>query len=399
MLKQIANHFRGYLKIKITGYSPERFLNLCKNKEIWIWDLESCSDAYIMYIAMRDFKKLKPLLRKTKTKIEILEKYGIPFYLNKYKKRKLFLGGFFLSIILIYCLSLFVWNIEIDGNSTITDEVIIEYLESENVYHGMWKNKVACETIGTKLRKEFNDIIWVSVSLEGSNIIIQVKENADTFEAESTGEFPSDIIATSDGIITEIITRSGVPCVAVGDTVKKGDILVSGNIEVKNDAGETIREEYREADADIYAEVVISYDDFCSDTYEVKQYDRNRHKYIYLNIGDYQIGFGIRKNKTDSYDIVSWHDQITLNANFKIPICYGEIIGNGYKIIEQKYSEEKKKQLLEKNIEVFCKKLEENDAIVLEKNINMKRENSGIRASGYLTVKQPIGSTRKSIDF
>ena len=50
-----------------------------------------------------------------------------------------------------------------------------------------------------------------------------------------------------------IVTRSGVPLVKVGDQFKKGDILVSGTLEIKNDAQETIGYEYTSADADLYA--------------------------------------------------------------------------------------------------------------------------------------------------
>lgn len=45
-----------------------------------------------------------------------------------------------------------------------------------------------------------------------------------------------DLIATCDGVITQIITRKGIPLVHVGDQVKKGDILVSGRLETKNDS-------------------------------------------------------------------------------------------------------------------------------------------------------------------
>ena len=42
--------------------------------------------------------------------------------------------------------------------------------------------------------------------------------------------------------------------VHVGDQVKKGDILVSGRIEVCNDAKEVVEYQYEQADADIRAD-------------------------------------------------------------------------------------------------------------------------------------------------
>ena len=126
MQQKLSNQLQGYLKIRITGYSPERFLNLCKYRGIEIWGLESKSNAYEMYMTVKGFRELKPILRKTRTRITILERYGVPFFMHKYRKRKVFFAGIFLCTGLILFLSKFIWNIKIDGNQTITDHVLLE---------------------------------------------------------------------------------------------------------------------------------------------------------------------------------------------------------------------------------------------------------------------------------
>ena len=80
----------------------------------------------------------------------------------------------------------------------------------------------------------------MSASIDGSRLKIQIKENEDTFQEEMQGteevsEKPTDLIAEEDGVITGIITRSGVPQVHIGDSVKKGDLLVLGRIDVTDD--------------------------------------------------------------------------------------------------------------------------------------------------------------------
>ena len=119
-----------------------------------------------------------------------------------------------------------------------------------------------CDRIVKDIRKEFDDIVWVSAYVTGTRLMIQVKENTDTFSAESSNKEPSnDIVAEKDGVITSIITRNGVPLVKPGDAVKKGDILVSGKVEVKNDAGEIVNYQYQNADADIEAETDLTYEE------------------------------------------------------------------------------------------------------------------------------------------
>lgn len=399
MLKQIGNHLRGYLKIRISGYSPERFLNLCKHKEIEMWGLEANSNTYEMFMTVKGFRKLKPILRKTKTRITILERYGVPFFFFKYRKRKLFFGGIFLCIAIIFTLSRYIWNIDVKGNQTITDEIVIEYLEKTGVFHGMKRSDVNCEKIDTGIRKNFNQIIWVSASLEGCNIFIQVKENTDTFQVSQTEENPADLIATTEGTILEIVTRSGVPCVKEGDTVKTGDLLVSGTVEVINDAGEVIREEYKAADADIYAEVIIPYEDVCETIYQEKVYTNKRHKFVYMNLFGYHIGFGIKNNKTKNYEITSEEKQLKLNQNFKLPIYFGKNQGKGYKLQKRERTKEEKEIILNHNLELYCKELEEGGIVILEKQMELTEDATGTTLKGYLRVKQSIKAARKSVDF
>ncbi len=52
----------------------------------------------------------------------------------------------------------------------------------------MRKKKVDCPGIVKKaIRKEYNDIVWVSASIDGSRLKIQIKENEDTFQEEVQG--------------------------------------------------------------------------------------------------------------------------------------------------------------------------------------------------------------------
>ena len=41
MLSDVIRYIRGYVRIRITGYSTERFLNTCSHREIYIWGIEA----------------------------------------------------------------------------------------------------------------------------------------------------------------------------------------------------------------------------------------------------------------------------------------------------------------------------------------------------------------------
>ena len=82
MLLKIIRYIKGYIRIRITGYSTERFLNACSHRGILLWGLEPVNRAYEMNIETRGFKQLKPIIRKTGTKVTIVGRFGLPFYIN-----------------------------------------------------------------------------------------------------------------------------------------------------------------------------------------------------------------------------------------------------------------------------------------------------------------------------
>ena len=238
MIENGMRYLRGYVKIQIQGYSPERFLNLCSYHHILIWGLAYEDHCYELCMSVRDFKRIRPFAKKTHTKVRVKEKYGFPFSLYNNRKRKLFFAGFIICIFLLQIYSMFIWDIHFTGNETRTDEALSSFLREKGVFAGMLKKEADCRKIVKEIRTQYDDVVWVSASLDGSRLKIQIKENEDSFEKEEKkkDENAVDLVASSDGVITKIVTRTGTPQVHVGDTVKKGDIY--GFIG-KNGAGKT----------------------------------------------------------------------------------------------------------------------------------------------------------------
>ena len=383
----------------MTGYSPERFLNLCKNKKIDVWGLEARQNAYEMYIRITGFRKLKPILKKTQTKVTIEGRYGLPFFFHKYRKRKLFFAGVILCMILIYSFTFFVWDIHLQGNLTITNNVLMEYLETQNISHGMLKAKVDCEQISKDIRKSFDDIIWVSTSVQGTRLIIHVKENTDTFELTDEQKEPSDIVSEKDGVIKSIVTRNGVPQVVAGDEVKTGDLLVSGTVDVLNDAKEVVAHHYVTSDADILLERIVQYEDKIAATYEKKEYTNRKRHLFFLRVGEREFKLGWRKNSFENCEIKTRENRLKLNENFYLPFITGKETILEYHFVEAEYSKEEMKTLLIHNYDRFCKELQEQDAVILDSNFNIIEDKDGMRASATITLLEEVGVNRKIVDF
>lgn len=410
MIFKILQYIRGYLLIRVTGYSAERFLNACRHRGIRLWNLRPCGNAYEMNISIRGFGKIKPIVRKTGVRVVIKERAGLPFFLYRYRKRKLFFAGAGLFFVLIYTLSRFIWSIDIRGNFTRTDETLLEFLEEMEVVNGMRISEVDCGRIVKDIRKEYDDIIWVSASVEGTKLIIQIKENQDVIKetenkAEENKEIqPTDIVADRDCVVTRIITRKGIPQIAEGTEIKSGDILVSGQIPVNNDAGETIGYQPQESDADILGQTTISYSDKESITYEGKKRITNdgkgaepveKHEY-YLRAGDWRISFGEVKNKYEHFEQYSSEKRLKIFDNFYLPVSFGEKRAVPYTVFTKKREKKELQSILSDRFSQYCEDLEKKGVEIIGNDVKIYTGSKEAEAKGTLTVIIPVGTKRPS---
>ena len=392
MIQSLFRYLKGYVKIRITGYSPERFLNMCCFHGIRIWELKSVGNAYEMYISLAGFRKLRPFARKTHMRIYVTQRNGFPFFVQSYRHRGALFAGILLSILLIWGYSLFIWDIHFEGNDKWTDEALTEFLKTKEVSPGMRKKKVDCPGIVKAIRKEYNDIVWVSASLDGSRLKIQIKENEDALpiiSSTQTDSLPADLIASTDGIITNLITRTGIPQVHIGDSVTKGTLLVSGRIDILDDSGEITGYQYTHADADIFADTQISYLDIISCYHNKKVYTKETKKSGFIQIGSVRLETWKPKISDTSEKLCIEH-QLKLGENFSLPVFYGHETIKKYGFKKIKYTKKEMQTILSSRFRYFCKDLEEKGIQINEKNVKIYISAEKATASGTLYLNQQI---------
>lgn len=407
-----ANFFRtvqGYLRIRVTGYAVERFLNACGYRGILLWGITPLEDACEMNIRIADFRKLKPVIKKTGTRVVILKRIGLPFFFYRYRRRKLFFFGAAACAVLIFLLSGLIWDIDIRGNLMYTDETILEFLASKDIQNGMLKTQIDCERIAKDIRKEYSDVIWVSASVQGAKLKIQVKENTDAsgmetdLEVKKEEKVPMDLVADRDCVITEIVPRTGMIQVRPGDTVKEGDVLVSGLIPVQDDAKEIIGYQYQKADADIRGKAILPYEDVLENTYSRKVYFyeerphqmRKRQAY-YLRIGRFQLAFGNLQKKEENQELHTSEYQICLGKRLKLPIYLGTRTVIPYTAHPETYKKKEIQERLSADFKRYLGELEKKGVEIIENNVKIYTGSKTSAARGELTVLQPVGTLKAS---
>lgn len=451
---QLKMNFPGYLCVKIEGANCQKVLSMCSFRNIYLCDV-TCSDcnnckkeselqhSYILKLPWKQYQELQSLCDKTDSQLIILSRHGWLYLQSRMYEHLSFIMGIIICLSLILFMQTRIWDIQVTGNIYYDNPVLIEYLATQNVIPGISKNRVSCIELADKIRQEFPKIKWTSVELDGCNLIVHLKENLhlgmeanltndeeiileqdrttsnesqnmNAGESEISMESAEsiDLVSEKDGIIKSIFVRSGIANVKEGDTCKKGDILVKGQIPIYNDAQEIVRYDYVEADADI----VVQYDYHYYDEKERNIDEKvliKTDKSAFFQIFDYYFSLNKFMAKTDtekngnsdtSYyennknNISKEHlknaSQLKITPTLTLPIYFGSTTTYEYETISRFLTENETKELLEEEIFYFCDDLEKKGVQIYKNNVKMYISDAKGTALGKVTVFENVGEKK-----
>lgn len=388
---------QGYVKIRVWGFAPERFINLCSNKNILLWEIEKREDTYTMCVSLRSFYQLRPIARKTKVRVVISERYGLPFFVPGMLRRKAFLAGLCLTVAFWMISSMFVWDIQVTGNYQVTDDVFFTFLEEEGVRTGMRRRDLNIGELEKQIRRKFSQVTWTSGRLDGTRLVIEIKENDMQIpvEIQEDAGIGKDLVAEYDGVITDMIVRCGVPKAGIGSEVKKGDVLVEGRIPIYAEDG-TIRE-YRTvtSDADIMLEHTGNFQAYLPADYTRKQYT-GRQKTFYF------VHFGSREWKPEKkvpylhYDCLLETCPVKALEYLHLPCTIGRITYREYQKTEYCYTSSEAEHILEEKILDFLETLDEKGVQIISKDVKIEAKRAGWTAQGELVLREAVGKLQDS---
>lgn len=235
MLYKIWNYIRGYVIINVEGYFLEKFINICLHRHITMWNVEKISNRQmLLFIYVSDFFKLRPVVKKSKCRVMILKRCGLPFLIRRYRARKAFALGAGVFVLLLFLMTSFIWKVEITGNSTVDSNVIAQKLINLGAKPGVLKSSVDVKKIADEMILGIKELAWVSVDVRGTKIKVQVAERQIPPAVVKKNE-PCDIYAARDGIIKSMVVKEGMKMVTEGTTVTRGQLLVAGTVPNKNE--------------------------------------------------------------------------------------------------------------------------------------------------------------------
>lgn len=158
---------------------------------------------------------------------------GLPFFLSKYRMRAGLAVGVLAAAALLCASGLFVWRIDIVGNSKVSSTEILELLSEQGVMPGSLISSINVGSVENSVLVNSPSLSWIALNIRGTVIRAEVRETETALSEVPEGK-SANVIALCDGQITLIELYEGTPVVNTGDCVRKGQLIASGLIENKD---------------------------------------------------------------------------------------------------------------------------------------------------------------------
>lgn len=368
----------GILRVQLQSKELEKFINLlCKNKIVQMNIRKESINSMSFDINYGDYSKARELAYKSKSKIRIIDRQGLPFLKIKLKRRIALVFGSLFFIGIITYLSNFIWGIDIKTEKNIAPYEIREELKNLGVVPGIYKKNLNVYNLEEDLKKNNGNILWDRVRIEGSKLKVTLVERQALPEIVNDNS-PCNMVAKKDGIIARVYTKAGTSVVKAGDVVKKGQIVVNGE-QGKEGAtfkvhasGEVIAKTYY----DEVREVPLSYVKKTRTGKVLKNY--------FINV------FGRKLYLKNSLNKFVKYDKIEEDNNFIKKEMYYQVKEQDIKL-DPKIAMDKTADLIYKNIIL---KFDRN-VNVINKTVDSKVEGNMLKVRVLVTAEENIAEVQK----
>ena len=341
--------------MEIQSLMPEKFINLLWKSGVTAKNIRKINiTTVILEVKLSDYGEISKVAKRTDTRVKIIGRSGLSFFFIKLRSRSALLIGVILFGSLLYYLSTFVWNIEINTENYISPYELRNQIKSFGVRPGLRKKNIDVYELENKITRSNDEIMWVKARIDG------VKLKVDVIERQSPpiivkNQTPCNLIATKDAIVVRVFTTQGTAIVFDGNVVQKGDILVKG-------------EQGKEGSVyPVHAEGEVIAKTFYEKTKEVPLNNITRVKTgksisnLYFKLGNKKIYL---KNSLIPYNS---YDKIENNSKFIKKEIYNEVQEKNIPVDEVKIEDEIYSEIL-KNLDKSVKIIDKIKDVKKEKD-------------------------------
>lgn len=392
MNRLIRSVLGSYTLLLPSQKAPE-ILNACKKKGIYFFDPLPVNTGITVKASVFSCQKLIEEAVLQGAEAEIIDEKGLPFLISRYRKRYGIYVGILLGTAFLLFSSLFLWDVQVTGNVNISEKEILKILSAHGIGVGTFIPEMDADRTAEYILLDYSPLSSLAINVKGTVATVDVIERVPKPESVFPEDGYCNLVAKSDGIITNVTAVEGHPEVTVGDVVVEGQLLVNGFVENRFGAYKIVNSKgyvYADVRENILFEVPL--------TRTGKAYTGRTQTKTEI----YIIGFPVKlylKEETDfeSFDMSAAEQDITL-FGLKLPIkiskaTYAEYVADQYPLTVDEAKREANKRL-----NAWCEKEAGGEIVSIEVMEGLDKKSNVYFIKAHVVVNKNIAQ-RKEIIF
>lgn len=323
-----------YLRMRVVAAEPEKVLSQLIDSNIELLDVIFLDLLTVTFqVRKQQAYAVQKIVAGCGGSCRVTGRKGIFWNLQIMWKRPVLAVGMFIFFILTSLVNDRIFFVKVQGNEFLSDRVILAEAEKYGVAFGAKASLVRSEDIKNKLLQHFPQLQWVGVTTSGAVATIQVQERSIQNELIYPQTGVSHIIASQDGVISQMTVYKGNPLFQVGQSVKTGDLLVSGYI----DCG--IVQIGERAQAEVFAHTFRTVDVYAPTPSCQRGECCDIHTCIMFRLGKKVINLCNHSGISDATCVKMYEeDYWTLPGGFRLPVSVIKVQTFSYGQTEAEYT-------------------------------------------------------------
>ena len=217
----------GSILVEVTSAEPERTLNAILRDRIPVWAVIRSNELSFRFaIRRQDLMQLEALLHRDGGKLKLIKRLGIYWKGKELLRRPVLLCLLFFLLSTAAYLPTRILFVRVEGNQSLPARQILSEAEFSGIRFGASRKQVRSEKVKNQLLSRLPQLQWAGVNTSGCTAVISVRER--TVEEKREDSAFSNLVATQDGYILSQVILQGTPMFSPGESVIKGQVLVSG---------------------------------------------------------------------------------------------------------------------------------------------------------------------------
>ena len=233
-MERISDSLRGSVRLQIFGAFPAGVLNTAAADGIELWDMESKDENTLCLSAYEGrLERLCQIAQRAGCEVVIIRRVGGRDGLRKLLRRPALLTGLALTVLFLFCSSLFIWDVEVRGAERLERGEILCALEDSGFGVGSFWPGVNTDLLRSEVMVRLPEIGWMTVNVGGSRATVVIVERQPKPEMYDPAA-AADLIAVRDGLVKRVNVLAGSPQVSKGEIVMAGQTLIGCRTESVN---------------------------------------------------------------------------------------------------------------------------------------------------------------------